>query len=113
MKQLPVATRSDCTQVDVLETFELAYSAGGGFSAKIIDAEVEFNACEAEEDDNDLAAYWREINRGDAEESAKIDRYLVGEGERRRRRRRSRRGRRRLEEEEEEEENEEEEDGEE
>ena len=58
MKQMPVATRSDGTQVDVLETFNLVYDAGSGMSATITNSEVEFNACEAEEDDNDLRAYW-------------------------------------------------------
>ena len=78
MKQMPVATRSDCTQVDVLETFNLVYDAGSGMSVTITNSEVEFNACEAEEDDNDLRAYWREQHPGDAR---KMDKYLVGDGD--------------------------------
>ena len=75
MDQMPVATQSDCTQVDVVETFNLTYDNGSGLSATITAAEVEYNACEASEGNNDLRSYWRDQH---STVSSAMDEYLVG-----------------------------------
>jgi len=58
VEQMPVVTRSDCTQVDVTETFTFNYEPTSGFSATISDIDIDFNACQGENNkNNDLSAY--------------------------------------------------------
>ena len=55
---LPVVTRSDCTQVDVTETFTFDYDPLDGFSVTVSDVDIEFNACQGlNNNNNDLSAY--------------------------------------------------------
>lgn len=55
---LPVVTRSDCTQVDVTETFTFDYDPLAGFSVTVSDVDIEFNACQGlNNKNNDLSAY--------------------------------------------------------
>ena len=46
--------------MDVLETFNWVYDASWDMSATITDSDVEFNACDEEEEDNEFRACWRE-----------------------------------------------------
>jgi hypothetical protein len=79
MNQLPVATRSDCTQVDVIETFRLTYDSSSGFSAEITEANVRFNACRVPGGpNNNLEAYYKYLNEDNPNDAAKIEDYLVG-----------------------------------
>jgi len=58
VEQMPVVTRSDCTQTDVTETFEVTYNAGSTTNIKLTDIDVNFNACQgANNNNNDLSAY--------------------------------------------------------
>ena len=55
---MPVVTRSDCTQVDVTETFTFEYDPTSGFSVKVSDVNIDFNACQGlNGNNNDLSAY--------------------------------------------------------
>lgn len=80
MPKLPVTTRSDCTQVDVIETFLMMFDMDDGFSAEIANVDVEFNACQTREKDNNLEAYYKFINEESESEGTKIEQYLVGGG---------------------------------
>lgn len=58
VEQMPVVTRSDCTQVDVTEKFTFSYDPSTGFSVTASDVKVDFNACQGLDDNNnDLSAY--------------------------------------------------------
>jgi len=58
VEQMPVVTRSDCTQVDVTETFTFLYDPLNGFSVTASDVNIDFNACQGLNDNNnDLSAY--------------------------------------------------------
>lgn len=55
---MPVVTRSDCTQVDVTETFTFKYDPTKGFSVVVSDVSIDFNACQGLNNrNNDLSAY--------------------------------------------------------
>lgn len=54
-EKMPVVSRSDCTEVDVSETYEFTFTLGAPKlnTAEITDINVEFNACQADPDNND------------------------------------------------------------
>lgn len=62
VEQMPVVTRSDCTQVDIeSETAEFSFG-DEGLRVAITDLEIEFNACQgANNNNNDLAAYYQRL----------------------------------------------------
>jgi len=45
MDQMPMATRSDCTQVDVEEDWEVSYDGSGEMVGKITKVDIDFNSC--------------------------------------------------------------------
>ena len=59
MEQMPMATRSDCTQVDLTEDWRMEFdSTTGKFNGVLEKVEVEFNACRGRGGrNNDLWAY--------------------------------------------------------
>jgi hypothetical protein len=58
LEQMPVVTRSDCTQIDVEETFEISVDGKGKASAKLTTTDIEFNSCQGKNNNNnDLEAY--------------------------------------------------------
>ena len=57
VEQMPVVTRSDCTQVDVTETFTFQYDPSSGFSVVVSNVDVDFNACQGLKRNNDLSSY--------------------------------------------------------
>jgi len=58
LEQMPVVTRSDCTQIDVEETFEISVDTNGKASAKLTSNDIDFNACQGKNNNNnDLEAY--------------------------------------------------------
>jgi len=83
-ENMPVVTRSDCTQLDITEEFEFAYDAADTktFTAKLLDVDIEFNACQgANNNNNDLEAYYKRlVNRGKATQAnlEKLQKILVG-----------------------------------
>ena len=57
MDQMPMVTRSDCTQVDLSEDWEVVYE-NGVFTASLTKVEIAFNACRGRNNrNNDLWAY--------------------------------------------------------
>ena len=57
MDQMPVATRSDCTQVDLTEVWKMDYN-GQAFTGKLTRIDIDFNACRGRNGrNNDLWAY--------------------------------------------------------
>jgi len=60
LDQMPLVTRSDCTQVDLTEYWEVEYDpdADPQFSPRMRDVEIDFNACRGRNNrNNDLWAY--------------------------------------------------------
>lgn len=83
VEQMPVVTRSDCTQIDISnEVVDFTFTSGAGIEATIQGLEIEFNSCQgANNINNDLAAYYeRLVNEGKAlkEEKEKFDKHVVG-----------------------------------
>lgn len=57
MDQMPLVTRSDCTQVDLTEQYDITFN-GTTFTGKLLSVDVEFNACRGRNGrNNDLWAY--------------------------------------------------------
>ena len=57
LEQMPVVSRSDCTQVDLVEEFKLVYD-GSGFNVEVTKSEINFTACKGRNNrNNDLWAY--------------------------------------------------------
>ena len=57
VEKMPMATRSDCTQVDVTEDYSVVYD-GKSIVATMDKVEVDFNACQGKNNrNNDLYAY--------------------------------------------------------
>jgi len=73
VEKMPMATRSDCTQVDLTEDFTVVFD-GSSIEAKMTKVEVDFNACQGKNGrNNDLYAYhWRLYEEG------KVDRFQFG-----------------------------------
>jgi len=65
VEKMPMATRSDCTQVDLTEDFTVVFD-GSSIEAKMTKVEVDFNACQGKNGrNNDLYAYhWRLYEEG-------------------------------------------------
>jgi hypothetical protein len=65
VEKMPMATRSDCTQVDLTEDFTVVFD-GSTIEAKMTKVEVDFNACQGKNGrNNDLYAYhWRLYEEG-------------------------------------------------
>lgn len=84
-ENMPIVTRSDCTQLDVTETFEFSWDAGSETLTGTLDEnEIDFNACQgANNKNNDLEAYYKKlVNQGKATQAnlAKLQKILVGAG---------------------------------
>jgi regulation of enolase protein 1 (concanavalin A-like superfamily) len=63
-EQMPVVSRADCTQLEVVQSFQFEYD-GTSFTANVADVSIEFKSCTGidqfgEEDENDL---WSHVNR--------------------------------------------------
>ena len=64
VEQMPVVTRSDCTQVDVTETFTFEYDPSTGFSVTASVPDIEYNACQGLNNrNNDLSAYVAQLEK--------------------------------------------------
>merc|ERR1712226_1262208 len=63
LEQMPVVSRSDCTQVDVTESYRFVHKDGvPGFGASVDRATVEFNSCQGTENrNNDLLYYLKRL----------------------------------------------------
>merc|ERR1719396_265533 len=83
IEQMPVVTRSDCTQVDTTnEEFDFMYYYGD-FNVTLVNVDIDFNSCQgANNNNNDLEAYYEQLtNDGKASETelAELRSHLVGE----------------------------------
>merc|ERR1719242_746973 len=86
LEQMPIARRSDCTQVDVQETFEITYD-GADWSGKLEKVYIDFNACQGfdrngNNDNNDLWSYMNRLYREEKvtqDQLFEIGKVLVGE----------------------------------
>jgi len=85
-ENMPVVTRSDCTELDVTETFEFSWSTSStSFTATLDEVnDIDFNACQgANNKNNDLEAYYKKlVNQGKASQAnlGKLQKILVGAG---------------------------------
>lgn len=88
VEKMPVATRADCTQVDVQEeTIRFSYdanTAANNVVATVVETNLKFNACQgANNKNNDLRAYVQRLrDDGDVPESyfAQLQNHLVQPG---------------------------------
>ena len=82
VEKMPIASRSDCTQVNVQESYKFVKAAGDGFVGEITRADVQFQACQgANNNNNDLEAYYqRLVNEGKVttEQQALFKQFIVG-----------------------------------
>jgi hypothetical protein len=73
VEKMPIATRSDCTQVDVTEDYSVVYD-GNSVVATMDKVEVDFNACQGKNNrNNDLYAYVYRLY-----EEGKVNRHQFG-----------------------------------
>lgn len=79
----PTVSRSDCTNVDVTETFTFSRRNDSRFlrRATISNQEIAFNACETDDgNDNDLGRWYDQEYRGQSTTSDAIfDKHIVGD----------------------------------
>jgi len=82
MDQMPMATRSDCTQVDLTEDWEVVFD-GSNFEARLTKVEIDFNACRGRNNrNNDLWAYAARLydeGRMTAAQFGKVGRVLTND----------------------------------
>mmetsp|Transcript_25831 Transcript_25831/g.55583 ORF Transcript_25831/g.55583 Transcript_25831/m.55583 type:complete len:1002 (+) Transcript_25831:149-3154(+) len=82
MDQMPIATRSDCTQVDLTEDWEMMFD-GSAFTGKMTKVEIDFNACRGRNNrNNDLWAYAARLyddGKMTAEQFGKVGRVLTND----------------------------------
>ncbi|KAL7553859.1 hypothetical protein ACHAWF_017192 [Thalassiosira exigua] len=58
VEQMPTVSRSDCTQVDLTEKYEIIYDADAQIATRFTEVHVDFNACRGINNrNNDLYAY--------------------------------------------------------
>jgi len=83
--QMPVVTRSDCTEIDVEESFKFTYTSGA-FAAELTDIDIDFNACQGINQNghpqiNDLWSYMNQLfleGKVGPEKLADLNEVLVG-----------------------------------
>jgi len=84
LEKMPIVSRSDCTQTNVQESYEFfKNSASDGFTGTIKSTQVEFQACQAEKN-NDLASYYQRLVNEDRITSSQQEvfkKYIVGNNE--------------------------------
>jgi len=80
IEQMPTATRSDCTQIDVEETYRITKKADG-MTAKIESIDIDFNSCNGVNNrNNDLSAYFHQLHEDGKvsnDKRAALGKYLV------------------------------------
>jgi len=85
-EQMPVASRADCTQVDVEESFEIHYD-GSEWSGKLTKVYIDFNACQGinrnlHNQNNDLWSYMHRLyleGKVTSEQLYDLSKTLVGD----------------------------------
>lgn len=84
VEQMPVVTRSDCTQVDVTEVYTFDYDPLSGFSVTVSDVKIDFNACQGlNNKNNDLSAYVARLEtegKVTLEQKNELKKHLVENG---------------------------------
>jgi len=81
-EQMPTATRSDCTQIDVDEKYKIKFSESTNeYIAELTYIEIDFNSCRGKNNrNNDLAAYVRRLvdeGKLTADQRYALSEYLV------------------------------------
>jgi len=83
-EQMPVASRADCTEMDISENFRYVYDpVSKRFIVIDSGVAIEFNACQgANDNNNDLEAYYERLvdeGRAEASELVALQEKLVGD----------------------------------
>jgi hypothetical protein len=83
-QQMPVVTRSDCTQTNVQEYYTFSKSGNApGFTGVVDNIKLQFQACQgANNDNNDLEAFYQQlVNDGklSTKEQEVFSKYVVGD----------------------------------
>lgn len=62
VEQMPIVSRSDCTQTDVTESFKFVRNADeAGFTGEVTAIDVEFNSCQGLTKNNNLENYYERL----------------------------------------------------
>jgi len=82
IEQMPTVSRSDCTQIDVDESYRIVQnSKTNNFNAVLTDIVINFNSCEGRYDrNNDLLAYFARLaheGKVTSDQRASLSKYLV------------------------------------
>lgn len=81
LEQMPVVTRSDCTQVDLIdEDVQFEFAADRTLRADVTNLDIDFNACQAETN-NDLESYYYKLaQQGDVDKEQVVEfkEHIVG-----------------------------------
>jgi len=86
VEQMPTVSRSDCTQIDVLEEkYKIVHHPGtNDFTAELTKSEIAFNSCRGRYNrNNDLHAYVAKLveqGKLSNDQRASLDKYIVGNG---------------------------------
>mmetsp|Transcript_22671 Transcript_22671/g.29041 ORF Transcript_22671/g.29041 Transcript_22671/m.29041 type:complete len:630 (+) Transcript_22671:44-1933(+) len=78
---MPIASRSDCTQVDVTERYRFEKTVDG-WTGEIEQADLDFNACQADGGNNDLEDYYQRLvdeGKVTTEQQTEFKKYIVGD----------------------------------
>lgn len=78
---MPIASRSDCTQVDVTERYRFEMTSDG-WTGEIEQTDLDFNACQAAGGNNDLEDYYQRLvdeGKVTAEQQTEFKKYIVGD----------------------------------
>jgi len=78
---MPIASRSDCTQVDVTERYRFEMTSDG-WTGEIEQTDLDFNACQAAGGNNDLEDYYQRLvdeGKVTAEQQTDFKKYIVGD----------------------------------
>jgi len=84
VEHMPVVSRADCTQTDVIESFRFVRNTDSvGFEGEITFIDIDFNSCQGVDRNNNLENFYqRLVNEGMAESSQLQeirDNYIVGD----------------------------------
>lgn len=82
-ENMPVVTRSDCTQIAASEATTFTYDADEGAAASVYIKDLNFNACQGVDANNNLEERARQLvkdNKLSSEKRAALQQVLVGSG---------------------------------
>jgi hypothetical protein len=86
VEQMPVVSRSDCTQVDVTESFKFIRNVDtAGFSGEVTHVDIDFNACQGVDRNNNLENFYQRLVSDELATTGQLtslrDGHIVGDNQ--------------------------------